>query len=284
MHWRICWRARLPPIAPGHEPVTHWARFRAADGRTGFGVLDQHGIMEYQGEQFERPTATSRIIPNGGFTLLSPCAPSKIIALWNNFHALGAKLGKQAPSHPLFLIKPASSVAGPGQAIQRPLAYNGKIAYEGELGIVIGKPCKDVPASRAGECIFGYTCVNDVTAGEVLNENADFAQWCRAKSYDTFGCLGPVIATGFDWLRSRVVTKLDGVERQAYPLADMIFSPEELVSRISHDMSLLPGDVIACGTSLGIGSIKDGSTVEVTIEGIGSLVNTLQACRSSTPI
>jgi 2-keto-4-pentenoate hydratase/2-oxohepta-3-ene-1,7-dioic acid hydratase in catechol pathway len=256
--------------------MRRWARFRAADGRVGFGLLDEQGIIEYQGNLFERPTATGAMVSNGAFTLLSPCSPSKIIALWNNFHALGAKIGKQAPSHPLYLIKPASSVAGPGEAIQRPLAYPGKIAYEGELGIVIGRRCKDVPSSSAADYILGYTCVNDVTAGEVLNENADFAQWCRAKSYDTFGCIGPVIAPQLDWLRARVVTRLDGVERQSYPLSDMIFSPVELVSRISHDMSLLPGDVIACGTSLGIGSIKDGSSVEITIDGIGSLVNTLQ--------
>ena len=109
----------------------------------------------------------------------------------------------------------------------------------------------------------------------MLNENPDFAQWCRSKGHDTFGCLGPVIATDFDWRGARVKTLLDGVERQNYPLADMIFTPAELVSGISHDMTLLPGDVIACGTSLGVGSIRDGSTVEVRIDGIGSLINTL---------
>jgi 2-keto-4-pentenoate hydratase/2-oxohepta-3-ene-1,7-dioic acid hydratase in catechol pathway len=263
--------------------MSSWARFKAANGRVGFGVLGVAGIAEYQGDMFARPTLTGSSIPNGEFTLLSPCTPSKIIALWNNFHALGAKLGKRAPSHPLYLIKPASSVAGPGEAIKRPRAYRGKIAYEGELGIVIGKRCTDVPASTAADYIFGYTCVNDVTAGEVLNENPDFAQWCRSKGYDSFGCLGPVIATDLDWQQARVITSLDGVERQNYPLSDMIFSPLELVSRISHDMSLLPGDVIACGTSLGIGSIRDGSTVQITIDGIGSLSNTLQACPSSTP-
>lgn len=114
-----------------------------------------------------------------------------------------------------------------------------------------------------------------MTAADVLNENADFAQWCRSKGYDTFCCVGPLIATGFDWSSARVTTKLDGVVRQDYPLSDMIFSPELLVSRISQDMTLSPGDVIACGTSLGVGSIRDGATVEVQIDGIGSLVNTL---------
>ena len=257
--------------------MTQWARYRVADGRVGFGTLEAERIVEHEGNLFEEPRPTGSTIRMDTVTLLSPCAPSKIVALWNNFHALAAKLGKQAPVHPLFLIKPGSSVAGPGDLIQRPASYKGKIAYEGELGIVIGRHCKDVPESEAADYIFGYTCVNDVTAAEVLSEDVNFPQWCRSKGYDTFGCLGPVIVPDLDWARARVVTKLDGVERQNYTLSDMIFSPSEQVSRISHDMSLLPGDVIACGTSLGVGSIKDGSTVEITIDGIGSLVNALEA-------
>jgi 2-keto-4-pentenoate hydratase/2-oxohepta-3-ene-1,7-dioic acid hydratase in catechol pathway len=117
--------------------------------------------------------------------------------------------------------------------------------------------------------------VNDVTAAEVLNETPDFAQWCRSKGYDTFGCLGPVITTDLDWAQARVITTMDGVERQNYPLSDMILPPAELVSLVSHDMTLLPGDVIACGTSIGVGSIKDGATVTIRIDGIGSLTNRL---------
>ena len=209
------------------------------------------------------------------FTLLSPCAPGKIVALWNNFHALAAKMGKAAPSHPLFLLKPSTSVIGPLESIRRPAGYAGKIAFEGELGIVIGKRAKDVPQGKAGDYIFGYTCVNDVTASDVLSENGDFPQWARSKSFDTFCCLGPVIATDFKSAGINLTTRLDGAERQNYALSDMIFPPHELVSLISHDMSLLPGDVIACGTSVGVGSIKDGVTVEVSIDGIGSLGNTL---------
>jgi len=257
--------------------MTQWARFKSADGRVGFGVLEENRILEYEGDVFDEPRPTGATIPRDSVTLQSPCAPSKIVALWNNFHALADKLGKQAPIHPLFLIKPASSVAGPGDPIQRPASYKGKIAYEGELGIVIGRHCKDVPESEAADYIFGYTCVNDVTAAEVLNEDISFAQWCRAKGYDSFGCLGPVIVSCLDWSQARVITRLDGLERQNYALSDMIFTPAEQVSRISHDMSLLPGDVIACGTSLGVGSIKDGSTVEISIDGIGSLVNALAA-------
>lgn len=253
--------------------MTQWARYRAADGQVRFGALDGERIVEYEGNLFEKPRLAGSTVRADTVTLLSPCVPSKIVALWNNFHALATKLGKQAPVHPLFLIKPGSSVAGPSNPIQRPASYKGKIAYEGELGIVIGRHCKDVQESEATEYIFGYTCVNDVTATELLNEDVNFPQWCRAKGYDTFGCLGPVIVPNLDWRHARVITRLDGIERQNYPLSDMIFSPAEQVSRISHDMSLSPGDVIACGTSLGVGSIRDGSTVEITIDGIGSLVN-----------
>jgi 2-keto-4-pentenoate hydratase/2-oxohepta-3-ene-1,7-dioic acid hydratase in catechol pathway len=252
-----------------------WARFRSGDGRIGFGVFEDSHIVEYSGDLFGSPRPTGRTIARDAFTLQSPCTPSKIVALWNNFNALCVKLGKQAPAHPLFLIKPGTSVIGPGEPIRRPTGYAGKIAYEGELGIVIRRLCKDVPASNASDYIFGYTCVNDVTAVEVLNENPDFAQWCRSKGHDTFGCIGPVIATELDCLRAHVITKLDGTERQNYPLSDMIMSPPELVSRVSHDMTLLAGDVIACGTSLGVGSMKDGALVEVTIDGIGSLMNAM---------
>jgi 2-keto-4-pentenoate hydratase/2-oxohepta-3-ene-1,7-dioic acid hydratase in catechol pathway len=255
--------------------MTRWVRFRTGDGHVGFGTLHGDHVVEHSGELFASSGPTGRSLPADTVTLINPCQPSKIVALWNNFHALSAKLGKAAPNHPLFLIKPETCVIGPAEAIRRPLAYPGKIAFEGELGIVIGRRCKDISAAEATGYIFGYTCVNDVTAVEVLNENGDFAQWCRSKGYDTFGCVGPAITTDFDWAGARVVTRLDGVERQNYPLSDMILPPAELVSFISHDMTLLPGDVISVGTSLGVGSMKDGATVEVQIDGIGVLTNTV---------
>ncbi|SAK73544.1 5-oxopent-3-ene-1,2,5-tricarboxylate decarboxylase [Caballeronia hypogeia] len=254
-----------------------WIRYThttaKGNGRTGFGLLEGARVVEYDGDMFASPRETGRTFDIAEVQLTSPCVPSRIVALWNNFHALSAKLGKALPTHPLFLIKPSTSLAGPGDTIRRPVAYGGKIVYEGELGIVIGKRCSNVSVEEAADYIFGYTCVNDVTAADLLFEDANFAQWCRAKGYDTFGCIGPAIATGFDWKAAHVVTTLDGVERQNYPLADMAFSPLEQVSRISRDMTLLPGDVIACGTSLGVGSMRDGATVEVSIEGIGRLTN-----------
>jgi 2-keto-4-pentenoate hydratase/2-oxohepta-3-ene-1,7-dioic acid hydratase in catechol pathway len=253
--------------------MRRWARFRGADGRIGFGLLRDESIEEFGGDLFGECKPTGTRVAQSDCRLLSPCVPSKIIGLWNNFHALAARIQKAEPVHPLYFIKATSSLAGPGDVIQRPHNYQGKICYEGELGVVIGRRCKGVTPEQAPDYIFGYTCVNDVTAADHFNETADFEQWTRAKSYDTFGVLGPAIAAELDVSRLHVVTQLDGVERQNYPIADMIFSPSQIVSRISQDMSLLPGDVIACGTSLGVGSMKPGTRVDVSIEGIGTLSN-----------
>jgi 2-keto-4-pentenoate hydratase/2-oxohepta-3-ene-1,7-dioic acid hydratase in catechol pathway len=255
--------------------MTQWVRFRSAEGRAGFGSLERDQIREHAGDLYGTCSPSGKTYPLTAVTLVCPAAPSKIIALWNNFHALAKKIDKPIPKYPLFFIKPASCVVGPGEPIHRPAAYSGKIAFEGELGIVIGKRCANVSVENAANYIFGYTCVNDVTAIDILHADPNFAQWSRAKSCDTFGCMGPAITTDLEWSSRNVVTRLDGVERQNYPLQDMVFSPGELVSHISHDLTLLPGDVIACGTSLGVGSIKDGSAVEIAIEGIGVLANTL---------
>ncbi|CAN7743453.1 hypothetical protein D9M68_178130 [compost metagenome] len=253
-----------------------WIRFRRADGSIGHGRIDEadgNRVIEYDGDGFNDPAPTGAVHDRALLTLLAPCAPGKVVALWNNFHALARKLEKPVPTHPLFLLKPASSLAGPGDAVLRPKSYDGKIVYEGELGIVIGSKARNVSVAEAGAHIFGYTVVNDVTAAELITADPNFPQWTRAKGFDTFGCIGPAIVCGFNWKAASVITRLDGVERQNYPLSDMVFSPEEQVSRISQDLTLMPGDVIACGTSIGVGSMKDGAVVEVAIAGIGSLVN-----------
>lgn len=250
-----------------------WMRFMSSDGGIVFGRVEGGYLHEY--ESLDQRVPTGAVLSTRAMTQLAPCAPGKIVALWNNYHALAAKLDKPVPAHPLFLLKPAGSVVGAGEAIRRPASYAGKIVYEGELGIVIGRRCRHASLAEAAASIFGYTVVNDVTAADLLNENPHFPQWCRAKGFDTFCCLGPAIVSDFDWQSGRVVTTLDGVERQNYPLADMVFSPAEQVSLISHDLTLEPGDVIACGTSLGVGSIKEGATVVVTIAGIGALSNRL---------
>jgi len=153
--------------------------------------------------------------------------------------------------------------------IERPASYDGKTTYEGEFGIVISKTCSNVSADDADDFIFGYTCVNDVTANDILNR-----EWARAKGFDGYGPFGPVITSGIDPASRMVRTILNGAERQNYAISDMIFSAQQLVSKISHDMTLLPGDLIACGTSVGVGVMKEPvNTVTVAIDGIGELTN-----------
>lgn len=249
-----------------------WLRFEHA-GKAGFGKLLGDTITVYQGDQFSNPSATAQTLPLAGVKLLTPCQPAKMIALWNNFHALAAKLNAAIPREPLYFIKTSNSYLAGGQTIRSPKSFDGKVVYEGELGIVIGKTAQAVSVASAPDSIFGYTCINDVTAADILNRDPAFQQWSRAKGFDTFGVFGPVIATGLDPATLSVKTVLNGQERQNYPVSDMIFSPVQLVSLISQDMTLFPGDVICCGTSIGVGSMKPGSTVEVTIEGIGTLAN-----------
>jgi 2-keto-4-pentenoate hydratase/2-oxohepta-3-ene-1,7-dioic acid hydratase in catechol pathway len=252
--------------------MAHWIRFEH-QGRAGFGVLENDSIRIHTGDMYAGAQATGATVALAAVKVLTPTQPSKMVALWNNFHALAAKLGNPVPPEPLYFLKGNNSFLAHGETIRAPASYSGKVVYEGELGIVIGKRCTAVSEAQAPGCIFGYTCINDVTAAEILNKDASFAQWSRAKSFDTFGVFGPVVATGLDPAKLTVKTILNGQERQNYPVADMIFAPAKLVSLISQDMTLEPGDVIACGTSLGVGSMKPGSSVSIVIDGIGTLSN-----------
>ena len=253
--------------------MPHWIRFEH-QGDHGFGTLDGGVITRHRGDMFAAPEPTSERLDLASVHVLTPTQPSKMIALWNNFRALGAKLGVPAPAEPLYLLKANSSFLDPGAVIRRPRSYQGKIVYEGELGIVIGTVCKDASEVEAEASIFGYTCVNDITAADILQKDPTFPQWARAKSFDGFGPFGPVIATDVRPEELWVRTILNGEERQRYPISDMVFSAATLVSRLSQDMTLYPGDVICCGTSLGVGTIKgQRSTIEIEIAGIGTLRN-----------
>jgi 2-keto-4-pentenoate hydratase/2-oxohepta-3-ene-1,7-dioic acid hydratase in catechol pathway len=249
-----------------------WVRFEQA-GNIRFGVLRDGKITVFEGDMFGAPRETAESVELAKVKLLTPTAPSKMIALWNNFYGLGQKLKLAVPAEPLYLLKSSNSFLAHGETIRKPRSYDGKVVFEGELGIVIGRTCKEVSEADAPQFIFGYTCVNDVTCAEIINRDPMFAQWARAKSFDTFGVFGPAVATGLDPSQLVVRTILNGEERQNYPLSDMIFPPARLVSLLSQDLSLYAGDVIACGTSVGVGSMKPGSRIEVTIEGIGTLSN-----------
>ena len=252
--------------------MAHWLRFAHA-GAIGFGTLQGAIVTVHTGEMFGHKQASAQTLALADIELLAPCVPGKMPALWNNFHERAVKEGNPLPAHPLYFLKSNNSFCAHGTVIRKPAHFNGKVIFEAELGIVIGRRASAVGEADALDCIFGYTCVNDVTAVAILREDKTFEQWTRSKGFDTFCPIGPVIASGIDPAQLRVKALLDGVERQNYALADMIFTPARLVSLISRDMTLEPGDVIACGTSVGAGSMQPGGVIAVEIEGVGRLEN-----------
>ncbi len=249
-----------------------WLRYLHS-GTEGIGTLAGDAVQVHAGDLFTAPQPTGQIIPLADVEWLPPCRPGKIIGLWNNFRAAATKNGWAEPAEPLWFLKAPSSLSAHQQPIAAPAAYDGRVAYEGELAIVIGRRATAVSVDDALSHVLGYTCANDVTAIELLTRDASFAQWARAKSFDGFCALGPVIETAFDAGSAGLRTLVSGRERQNYALSDMFFGPAELVSLLSRDMTLEPGDVILCGTSLGVLPMKPGSTVDVQIDGIGTLSN-----------
>lgn len=255
--------------------MARWVRF-SEGGKISIGTLENESISVYDGDLFANPRPAGRTVPLNSVKLLTPCEPGKMVCLWNNFHALASKLNLQEPQEPLYFFKSQTAFHPTGLQIPRPKSYSGRVVFEGELGIVIGKRCVQVSEATARDHIFGYTCVNDVTAFDLLNRDPSFAQWTRCKSFDGFGVFGPVIADGLDPDALAIRSILNGEERQNYPVADMFFKPHRLVSLISQDLTLLPGDIVSCGTSLGAGTMKPGSRIEIVIDGIGTLSNTME--------
>src|SRR5258705_9801646 len=257
----------------GRSHMAKWIRFER-EGKSGFGTLEGDTIAVHTGDMFAGAKPSGQKVRLSDVRILTPCEPSKMIYLWNNFHQLAAKNDFKRPKEPLWFLKAPNAYWPANRPIERPATYAGKIIYEGELGVVIGKKCFNISEAEAGEYIFGYTCVNDVTAVDLLRKEPSFEQGAREKSYDTFGVFGPVIATGVDQMRLSIKTILNGTERQTYPVADMFFPPHKLVAAISRDVTLMPGDIIACGTSLGAGTMGDAhNVVDIVIDGVGSLSN-----------
>lgn len=192
----------------------HWARFR--DGHaTRFGSLEGDRVRVCEGDMFTSAIPTGHVLQLADVKLLMPVQPSKIIALWNNFKALGDRLQLPAPPDPLYLLKAPNSWLDPGDVIRKP-AQEGKIVFEGELGIVIGRPATGVSEPDAKRHVFGCTCANDLTHADILNRDASFTQWSRAKGFDTFCPFGPAVATGLDPHALTVKTTLNGSVRQEY--------------------------------------------------------------------
>jgi 2-keto-4-pentenoate hydratase/2-oxohepta-3-ene-1,7-dioic acid hydratase in catechol pathway len=238
-------------------------------GKAGYGILDGDTVSVITGSPYGRIRMTDRTYNLNEVKLLAPCKPSKIVALGVNYRSHGEEMSHRIPTEPLIFIKPATSVIGPEDNIVYPESSE-RVDYEGELGVVIKKKTYKVSIKDAARYILGYTCLNDVTARDI---QARDKQWTRSKGFDTFCPIGPGIETELDPGNLRLETRLNGEIRQQTTTGDLIFPVYELVSFISNVMTLLPGDVIATGTTSGIGPMQPGDTVAVTIEGIGTLRN-----------
>lgn len=256
--------------------MAHWVRFDH-NGEASFGTLDGETIAVCEGDLFADATATGDTVALADVALLTPCVPGKLIALWNNSRSAAEKQGLDQPEYPLFFIKPPNTYLPSGGVIRKPASYDGRVIYEAELGIVIGSTCKDASVADAAGAIFGYTCVNDVTALQILDADPSFPQWARAKGFDSFGVFGPSIAADTDVSGATIRAELNGRERQNYPVSDLFMQPAEIVSHLSQAMTLDPGDLIACGTGPGALPMKPGATIDIIIDSIGTLSNTYDA-------
>jgi len=252
--------------------MTNWVRFER-DGQPALGMLNGDEIAVCGNTLFDDAAPSGETLGLAEVRLLAPFTPNSILALWNNFHERAEAEGQTIPETPLYFMKPVTSVIGPGDTIYRPRGHTGRVIFEAELGIVIGKTCRQVTHAQADDYIFGYTCVNDVTAIEFLFADKAFQQWTRSKGYDSFTPIGPCINTDIDPAGLRVLAIQGEETRQDYPVSDMIYSPQQIVAMLSEYQTLAPGDLICCGTSVGARTMKPGSEIEISIPGIGSLVN-----------
>ncbi len=240
------------------------------EGVTRYGIVEDDTVREATGDiesGFRKGEEQYRL---DEVRLLPPCIPSKIIAIGLNYKAHAAEFNKELPEEPMIFMKPPTAVIGHGDKIVYPAHMSRRVDFEGELAVVIGREARMVAEEDAEAFIFGYTCFNDVTARDLQKTDKQYA---RAKGFDTFAPMGPWIETDLDPLDVRIESYLNGEKRQDTSTADMIFNTYCIVSFVSQVMTLLPGDVIATGTPSGVGKMKPGNTVEIRIEGIGSLVN-----------
>ena len=210
-------------------------------------------------------------IPLAQASLLPPVEPSKIVCVGRNYREHASELGHEVPQEPLLFFKPPSSLLPPGGTILRPKVSE-RTDHEGELGVVIARRCHLLTESDdVRNYILGYTCINDFTARDLQNKDG---QWTRAKGFDTFCPVGPVVVDGLDpWAGVQVETRVNGDVRQSGNTQDFIFPLDVIIRYISQIMTLEPGDLIATGTPKGVGPVVAGDAVEVSIEGIGQLRN-----------
>ncbi|WBU39269.1 fumarylacetoacetate hydrolase family protein [Homoserinibacter sp. YIM 151385] len=248
------------------------ARFTSpgADGPR-YGIVDGEDLAVLVGDPMLMPyEPTGERVPLAEAKLLAPVIPrSKVVCVGMNYAAHRKEMGHEGPDTPLIFLKPNTSVVGPGDAIRIP-PVEGRIVHEGELAIVIGHVAKQVKKENWRDVVFGYTIANDVSARDQMFADG---QWARAKGYDTFCPLGPWIETELDPADLEIQTWVDGEPRRHGRTSDLLHKIPELIEYISDVWTLLPGDVILTGTPDGVGGFLDGQTVDIRIEGIGTLSN-----------
>jgi 2-keto-4-pentenoate hydratase/2-oxohepta-3-ene-1,7-dioic acid hydratase in catechol pathway len=244
--------------------------------RPGLTIAELHGHPF--GVQPGGVRLTGNRFPLAEVRLLAPVLPSKVVAAGRNYasHAreMNGETSAKGPvsnnADPVIFLKPSTSVTGPGDAIKYPVKITDRVDFEGELAVIIGRLCRQVPRERAEEVVFGYTCANDVTARDL---QARDGQWTRAKGFDTFCPLGPWIETGTNPADLELTTKVNGEVRQQARTSELLCDVPGLIAHVSQVMTLLPGDVLLTGTPAGVGPLTDGDEVSVTIESIGTLTN-----------
>ncbi len=239
------------------------------DNNISYGILEEESITGIAGDLFGEYRITDVQYDLKAVTLLAPCNPSKVVAVGLNYRDHAQEMKEEIPDAPKLFLKPATAVIGPNQEIILP-DISTQVDYEAEFAIVIKKKAKNITAGDAKDYILGYTCLNDVTARDLQKSDG---QWTRAKSFDTFAPIGPWITDEVNVEDADIKLILNGEQKQNSNINQFIWKVEELVSFISHVMTLLPGDVITTGTPSGIGPMQSGDKVEVVIEGIGTLTN-----------
>jgi 2-keto-4-pentenoate hydratase/2-oxohepta-3-ene-1,7-dioic acid hydratase in catechol pathway len=232
-----------------------------------------------EGDLFGAHEPGDRIAADG-VPLLAPVLPSKIVAIGLNYKDHAAEQGKPLPQEPMMFLKPSTAVIGPGDTIVLPDGV-GRVDYEAEVGVVIGRRAFHVPEAAAGDYILGLTCLNDVTARELQKKDV---QYTRAKGFDTFAPIGPCVAAGLDHRDPGGIAIegwVNGARRQASTTKELVFSIDRLVAFVTAVMTLLPGDIIATGTPAGIGPLAVGDRVTITVAGVGELTNSVSAASRS---
>jgi len=228
---------------------------------------------EADGDMESLRTRKIEAIPLDEAALLPPVRPSKIVCVGRNYREHAAELGHDVPTEPLIFLKATSALLPPGGTVRRP-KISERVDYEGELGVVIGKTCyQPAPDADIRQYILGYTCVNDVTARDLQNKDG---QWSRSKGFDTFCPVGPLVTDEIDpWAGVGVGTRVNDTVRQQGNTRDFLFALDVVIRYIAQAMTLFPGDLIPSGTPSGVGPLVAGDVVEVSVEGIGTLRNTV---------